>query len=167
MRLSRRIADADLPDPVARTFAAGLREVAAADGFVNDVEERLIGRLIDGGLDGEAAAAPFEALWSCAELFLTACITVAVSDGPYGVEEARLISLFAHRLGYSVRRLSELESRVFAELNERALAAEAEAEAPTVPRRRPLLSSSENTTAWLRDSDSELIQHFRKQREES
>lgn len=163
MRLSHRIADAGLPPPVARTFAEGLREIAAADGFVNDVEERIIARLIDDGIDRDTAPAPFEALWSCAELFLTACITISVVDGAYSVEEARQISLFAHRLGYSVRRLSELESKVFAELNEQAISAAAEA--PTEPRRRPGLTAPENTTAWLRDSDSEMIEHFRRQRD--
>ena len=111
-----------------------------------------------------SGAAPFEALWSCADLFLTACITLAVSDGPYSVEEARIISLFAHRLGYSVRRLSELEDRVFTTLNEQAHAADAEDDTPTAPRRRPSLHSREDTTVWLRDSDSEMIEHFRKQR---
>lgn len=162
MRLSRRIADAGLSPAVSRTFAEGLREIAAADGYVNDVEARIIQRLIDDG-SRDTPAAPFEALWSCAELFLTACITIAVVDGVYSVEEARLISLFAHRLGYSVRRLSELESRVFAELNDQALAAAAEA--PTEPRKRPGLTAPENTTAWLRDSDSEMIEHFRRQRD--
>jgi len=162
MRLSHRIAEAGLSPAVARTFAGGLREIAEADGYLNDVESRFIRRVMDHGPD-DTAPAPFEALWSCAELFLTACIILAVSDGPYSVEEARLISLFAHRLGYSVRRLSELESRVFSALNERAQ--EAEAEAPTVPRKRPGLRAPENTTAWLRDSDSEMIEHFQRQRD--
>ena len=163
MRLTCRIADAGLAPAVSRTFANGLREVAAADGFVSTIEGKLISHLVNDFCGVELAAAPFEALWSCAELFLYACITVAVSDGPYEVEEARLISLFAHRLGYSVRRLSELESRVFQELNAAAmLAAE---EAPTAPRRRPVpLLSKEDAASWLRDSDSEMIEHFRRPR---
>ena len=95
MSLTGRIADAGLAPSVSRTFANGLREVAAADGYVTDIEGKLISHLIDDFYGAELEAAPFEALWSCAELFLCACITVAVSDGPYDVEEARLISLFA------------------------------------------------------------------------
>lgn len=166
MRLTCRIADAGLAPSVSRTFANGLREVAAADGYVSDIEGKLISHLIDDFYGAELEAAPFEALWSCAELFLYACITVAVSDGPYDVEEARLISLFAHRLGYSVRRLSELETRVFQELKQAALLAAEEA--PTAPRERPVPpapSLPEEPMAWLRDSDSEMIEHFRRPRE--
>ncbi|MDG1483911.1 MAG: hypothetical protein P8R54_30245 [Myxococcota bacterium] len=119
MHLSNRIAESRLSDAVARTFADGLKQVAAADGPENSVERQLISRLVDVSWISSSDPAPFEALWSCAELFLTACIYVAVADGEYAVEEARRISLFAHRLGYSARRLSELESRVFVELRER------------------------------------------------
>jgi tellurite resistance protein len=165
MRLSRRISDQGLSPAVARAFANGLHEVAAVDGYVNDVEQQLISRLIDGGLrDERQDAAPFEALWSCAELFLSACITVAVSDGAYGVEEARLISLYAHRLGYSVRRLSALESQMFADLNARAQAIDEES--PTTPRRHPKKTARENTSTWLRDSDSEMVERYRRLRRE-
>jgi tellurite resistance protein len=119
MHLSNRIAESGLSDAVARTFADGLKQVALADGPENDVERQLISRLVDVLWTSSSDPAPFEALWSCAELFLTACVYVAVADGEYAVEEARRISLFAHRLGYSARRLSELESRVFVELRER------------------------------------------------
>jgi len=119
MHLSNRIAESRLSDAVARTFADGLKQVAAADGPENNVERQLISRLVNVSWSSSSDPAPFEALWSCAELFLTACIYIAVADGEYAVEEARRISLFAHRLGYSARRLSELESRVFEELRER------------------------------------------------
>lgn len=162
MRLSRQISEQGLSPAVARAFANGLREVAAVDGFINDVEGKLIACLIDEGEhDADGDAAPFEALWSCAELFLSACITVAVSDGVYVVEEARIISLFAHRLGFSVRRLSALEERTFAQLN--AQAQFHKEEATTEPRERP----RENTSAWLRDSDSEMIERYRRQRSPS
>ncbi len=122
MRLSDRIAEAGLRDDVAVAFVSGLREVACIDGPETDLEHQLIGRLVDILWTEGIAPAPFEALWSCAELFLTACVYVAVAEGKYGVEEARLISLFAHRLGYSARRLSALEDRVFAELSARGAA---------------------------------------------
>ena len=91
--------------------------------------------------------------WPCAELFLTACVYVAVADGEYAVEEARRISLFAHRLGYSARRLSELESRVFEELRQRG-----EVEKRRSPHRpSPPHSSPEDITAWLESSDAEVL----------
>jgi hypothetical protein len=63
--------------------------------------------------------APFDALYPYAELFLSACLTVAVADGTYSVEDARRISGYAHRLGLSARNLASLEHRVFADLRER------------------------------------------------
>ena len=124
MRLSQRIAEAGLSAAVARTFAAALREVARADGPINDLEARLIRHLVEEAREPVEVAAPFEALWSHAERFLAACVYVAVSDGEYGVEEARVISLFAHRLGYSVRRLAALEERTFATLRAQAPSSE-------------------------------------------
>ncbi len=136
MRLTERIAAAGLSDSGARVFAAGLRRVANADGQVEAGEARMVERLCAalatgrdepsrGGasntLAGRAtdAMSELESLWGQAELFLTACIYVAVVDGEYGVEEARIVSLFAHRLGLSAHQLAELEGRVFTELKER------------------------------------------------
>ena len=48
-----------------------------------------------------------------AELFVRACVTVALADGQYSVEEARLVSGLAHRLGVSAHQLAELETTVF------------------------------------------------------
>ena len=89
MHLSSRIAESGLSNAVAQTFADGLKQVARADGPENDVERQLIDRLVDVLWTSDADPAPFEALWSCAELFLTACVYVAVADGEYAVEEAR------------------------------------------------------------------------------
>lgn len=124
---------------------------------MGDVKRELIERLVDRFWSPTDTAAPFEALWPHAELFLTTCITVAVADGEYSVEEARAISLLAHRLGYSVRGLSGLESRVFADLKSRA-----QEEAPTVIRNVPLRPTPriERDPSWLQDSDSEIIIPF-------
>ena len=117
-RLSQRIADAALSVPVALTFAAGLREIVAEGPDEQPTKLKLIERLLGGALP-DVTPAPFEALWPHAELFLTACIYVAVTDGQYGVEEARHVSALAHRLGLSARQLERLEARVFAELKVR------------------------------------------------
>ncbi len=156
MHLSSRIAESGLSDAVAQTFADGLKQVALADGPENDVERQLIARLVDVLWTSSSDPAPFEALWSCAELFLTVCVYVAVADGEYAVEEARRISLFAHRLGYSARRLSALESQVFEELRQRG---ELEKQRSTFQRPRPPrdAQSLDSTMAWLRDSDQELL----------
>ncbi len=118
-KLTKRIRAAALSPAAARTFGAGLREIT--HGLEASAErDALISRLV-GALD-DGPSAPFEALWPHAELYLTACVYVAVSDGQYRVEEARLISEHAHRLGFSARQLAELEARVFAELRERGAA---------------------------------------------
>ena len=106
-----------MPPTVARTFRENL------DQFVHDEEEdhsarrAVAERLIS--LPEAASLAPFDALYPYAELFLSACLTVAVADGTYSVEDARRISAYAHRLGMSARQLADLEHRVFADLRER------------------------------------------------
>ena len=123
MRLARRIADAGLTPQMALAFAEGLREIAGCDGGPGPDEAALIRRLLERvtvAREGEAEPIPLEEIWTHAELFLTACVYVAVVDGQYGVEEARRTSEFAHRLGFSARQLAALEARVFGELKLRA-----------------------------------------------
>jgi len=121
-RLSTRIKQAGLAPDVARTFAEGLREVIGEDPAEGTTKAALVDRIL-GALAGQAeAAAPFEALWPHGELFLTACVTVAVADGEYRVGEARLISNHAHRLGFSARQLAALEKRVIRRIVERGAA---------------------------------------------
>lgn len=117
-RLVHRIAAAGLSPEAARTFADGLRAVAGQDLADGSAKATLITRLL-GGLPQADAAAPIEALWPHAELFLQACVTVAVVDGHYRVEEARAVSQLAHRLGYSARQLARLEEQLFTELQAR------------------------------------------------
>lgn len=119
MRLAHRIDAAGLNGPVARTFTEMLNQVANAKGGLEGNETALIQKLLGRYWSSEVAPAPFEALWPHAELFLTCCIYVAVADGHYDVEEARVVSGFAHRLGLSAAALSELEARVFKELQAR------------------------------------------------
>jgi tellurite resistance protein len=134
MRLAARIASVRLEPDAAAAFVGGLRAVAGCDGVVADGESRLVERLaaelpgVDDVFGGwgalgrvdRGAPVEIELLWGHAELFLTACIFVAVSDGEYGVDEARLISSYAHRLGMSSAQLSALESDVFGQLRARA-----------------------------------------------
>lgn len=119
MRLAHRIRAAGLSGPVLRTFADNLTEIASAKGGLDGNETALINKLLGRELSGDHEPAPFEALWPHAELFLTCCIYVAVADGHYDVEEARAVSGFAHRLGFSAVQLSALEEKVFKELQER------------------------------------------------
>ena len=56
-------------------------------------------------------------LWAQAELFLSTSICLAALDGVYSVEQARLISDYAHQLGFSAYRLSVLEKEVFQALH--------------------------------------------------
>lgn len=128
-RLSTRIRAAALAPDVARTFAEGLKQVMGEDPADGTTKAALVARLRSalqdpdaGGTGWEAEPAPFEALWPHGELFLTACITIAVADGEYRIEEARLISHYAHRLGLSARQLAALESKVLKQLAARGAA---------------------------------------------
>jgi tellurite resistance protein len=122
MRLKSRINAAGLSASVARTFTEALTQVASAKGGLEGNETALINKLLGKHWSAEVEPAPFEALWPHGELFLTCCIYVAVADGHYDVEEARIVSGYAHRLGLSAAQLSELEARVFKELQERGAA---------------------------------------------
>ncbi len=117
--LSDRIDVAGMSPEVARTFSEGLLELAGVDGAATGDEHALVERLLAQHAQGAVSSAPFDALWPHAELFLTACVYVAVIDGHYGVEEARRLSEFAHQLGFSAHRLARLEAEAFRELQER------------------------------------------------
>ena len=125
-RLSRRIREASLSPAVAAAFAAGLSEVIVGQSNAEDPRRLLIERLVG---PVNTAPAPFEALWPWSELFLSACLTVALADGNYRTEEARVVSAFAHRLGLGARQLAMLESKVFQEIRERGAARIARQEA--------------------------------------
>jgi len=121
LSLAERIQTAGMSAAVARTFDEALRGLAGADGAVSGEEHALVDRLMGAqAREAAVAAAEFSALWPHAELFLTACIYVAVIDGSYGIEETRRVSDYAHRLGFSAHRLAELEARVFRELKARS-----------------------------------------------
>ena len=119
-RLRKRIAAASLSPTVARTFADGLAQLVALAPQQAKTKQRLIERLLGTVPSTQTPSAPFDALWPHGELFLTACIYVAVTDGQYRVEEARQVSAFAHRLGLSAQGLKRLEAKVFAELGARS-----------------------------------------------
>lgn len=120
MSLRERIAAAEMSPAVARAFADALRAVAVADGGPHSSELVAIESLLDSIAPEDVEPAPLEALWPYRDLLLTSCIFLAVVDGGYGVEEARKISDFAHRLGLSAHMLSAIEDEVFGELKARA-----------------------------------------------
>jgi tellurite resistance protein len=116
MRLVDEIAAAGLTPAMRRVFTRGLRAVAAADGSMDEPERRAIEALLRGRLGENAPREPIESIWPHAELFVRACIHVALVDGHYRVEEARTVGLLAHRLGLSAQRLAALEKQVFTKL---------------------------------------------------
>jgi len=83
---------------------------------MEEPEHRAIEALLGGRLGQNAPREPIESIWPHAELFVRACIHVALVDGHYRVEEARAVSLLAHRLGLSAQRLAALEKQVFDKL---------------------------------------------------
>ena len=119
-RLRTRIAAAALSPPVARTFAEGLEQFVSPAPDPAETQQRLIARLMGSVPPDGTPSAPLDALWPHRELFLTGCIYVAVAEGRYGVEAARQVSVFAHRLGFSAHGLERLEAKVFAELQSRS-----------------------------------------------
>jgi hypothetical protein len=115
---------------VARTFRENLDQFVADEDEDQSARRAVAERLLS--MPDGVPLAPFDALYPYAELFLSACLTVAVADGSYSVEDARRISAYAHRLGMSARQLADLEHRVFADLRERGaskLARDAESKA--------------------------------------
>ncbi len=116
MHLADEIAAAGLTPAMRRVFARGLGAVARADGSIDEPERRAIQSLLDGRLGAQAPREPIESIWPHAELFVRACIHVALVDGHYRVEEARAVSQLAHRLGLSAQRLAGLEKQVFDKL---------------------------------------------------
>jgi hypothetical protein len=121
MRLVERIEAAGLSPEALAAFREGLLDVAGAGRFASMEHTILLG-FLDRLVPHDAEPGELRALWPHAELFLTAALTVAVSDGVYGVEEARVIGTFAARLGYPPADLAELEGRVFDELAARGRA---------------------------------------------
>ncbi|MBM74635.1 MAG: hypothetical protein CMK59_04470 [Proteobacteria bacterium] len=68
--------------------------------------------------NGKVSLERLSDLWGHAELFLSTSICLAALDGNYSVEQARLISDYAHRLGFSAYRLSILEREIFQVLHQ-------------------------------------------------
>jgi hypothetical protein len=118
-QLRNHIQAADLAPDVAHAFHRALRDLADVDGPATDDVLALIDRLVAVDWTTDAVPAPQEALWHIADLFLSACLYVAVSNGSYTVDQARHISRLANALGLSARQLSELEQRVMGELERR------------------------------------------------
>lgn len=121
MRLAERIEAAGMSPEALAAFRDALADVAGAGRFAS-MEHTLLLGFLDRLVPPDAQPGELRALWPHAELFLTAALTVAVSDGNYGVEEARIIGVYAARLGYSPSNLSHLESRVFDDLAARGRA---------------------------------------------
>ncbi len=120
MRLADEIAAAGLTPAMQRVFTRGLAAVARADGDPDEPERLAIQALLGGRLGENAPREPIESVWPHAELFVRACIHVALIDGHYRVEEARAVGRLAHRLGLSAQRLAELEKQVFEKLERAA-----------------------------------------------
>jgi len=140
MRLSTRIAHANMPAPVGQVFVKSLRMLADVGGSSSPEQSMLIDCLLP--IDLSRKSSDFDALEPYRALFLEACIYVAVADGEYCIDEARLISKFAHQLGLSVRRLAQLEARTFLALRNKAM---------KNPKARP------RNIAILWDSDAEVV----------
>ncbi len=76
------------------------------------------GKKTEGTNNGKVSLERLSELWCHAELFLSTSICLAALDGNYSVEQARLISDYAHRLGFSAYRLSILEREIFQVLHQ-------------------------------------------------
>ena len=110
--LQQRLNGAELSSGIRCRFGRELERLAQIDGRGLDPDEVILIMHVVGALDERCAPAPFESLWRHADLFLTACLHVAVADGRYSVEKARHISQLASRLGWSAAQLSEIEGLV-------------------------------------------------------
>jgi hypothetical protein len=114
MRLIDRIVHLDLAPEAMAALRDGLGAVAGA-GFTS-MEHTLLSELFDREIPEDTVPASLDELWSHGDLVIETALTIAVSDGNYGVEEARVIGSLASRLGISAGELSAIEDRVFTEL---------------------------------------------------
>ena len=119
--LRLHVRQAQMAPSVLVRFAHELDLVAQVDGQGFDPDEatlihRVTGELVD------VPMALFDSLWRHAELFLSGCLFVAVSDGRYSVEQARYISQLASRLGWSAAQLAGIEAAVLEQLEQRGRA---------------------------------------------
>lgn len=116
MRLVERIIEANMPPGVLLTFQQGLEQVLPPGA----AEERAwIANIVASTVAPETPPASFEELWPYGQLFITTAIWLAVCDGIYGVEEARIVAALAHKLGFSASELAQMEDDVFTELRAR------------------------------------------------
>lgn len=120
--LRAHIRDLEIPFAVARRFEVELERVAQIDGLGFDPDEAAVILRILGAIPESVSPAPFDTLWRYAEPFLEACLTVAVVDGRYSVEQARHVSVLASRLGWSAKQLSLLEGKTLSALEAKGLA---------------------------------------------
>jgi hypothetical protein len=95
-----------------------LDRVAQVDGQGFDPDEAILILRVTGDL-ADLPMAPFDSLWRHAEIFLAACLFVAVSDGRYSVEQSRHISHLASRLGWSAAQLAGIEAVVLRQLEQK------------------------------------------------
>ena len=121
LELRLRIRRAQMPISLLARFAHELDQLAQIDGRGFDPDEAALILRVTGEVQ-DTEMAPFDALWKHTELFLSACLFVAVADGQYTVEQSRHISHLADRLSYSVERLSILEGEVLGGLERRGRA---------------------------------------------
>ncbi|MFN7146863.1 MAG: hypothetical protein ACK4YP_24020, partial [Myxococcota bacterium] len=85
MRLAERIEMAGLTPDALAAFRAGLSEVVGAGGYAS-MEHLGLAGVFDRLLPEDVEPAELRELWPHAELFLTAALTIAGSDGNYGLE---------------------------------------------------------------------------------
>ena len=86
-----------------------LIQVAESDGGQNILEQRFIDLIVP---ENEEKPVSIQSLWNHSEIVLTACVSLAVLNGRYPVEKARIVSGIAQKLGYSSKKLRELEGQV-------------------------------------------------------
>lgn len=123
MGLPERIAAANLPPDIAFAFMLGLEDLGGGRPLSPPLQ-RFLRQTLGPKVGDCASPAPFEELWSYAELFLTSAILLSVASGAYDLEKARRVGEMAARLGVSAAELSKMEDRVFAELKDHPAAAD-------------------------------------------
>ena len=117
--LQKRVEHQFMGESVRRTMELELDRLAQIDGQGFDPDEAAVIIGILGDPTHGAQSAPFGALRPYGDLFLTACLYVAVSDGRYTLEQSRHIGILAARLGWSAQQLAALERRVLRRLEAR------------------------------------------------
>lgn len=130
--LQTQIKEASLTDAEQMKLRELLIDVGQADGKLNAIEQHFIDMVVPAK---DVEPAMIQSLWMHSNVVLSVCVSLAVLNGRYPIEKARIISKIAHQLGYSSKKLRGLEEQVLRMIHQRGKQVPQDFE-PSIPKSR-------------------------------